>query len=251
MSLNIEADGSAICIINSTDKKRKKIIYVDDKDESMHPFCEFKCNSDETLQQVFDPNKERSIFYLTGASGSGKSYYASNLAQQYAKQFPKNDIYLFSAVKSDPILDKIKKLMRIDLKKFMEQETDVEDFKDSLCIFDDMDSLADKNIKKKVLALQDRILQEGRHYYISAIITSHLACNGKETKMILSETHSITFYPLSLQGRNLKYLLEQYMGLNKDQISKIKKLKSRFITFIKSYPQVILSEKEVYVLKCE
>jgi len=60
--LNIEADGTAICLINSKDNKRKKIIYVDDKNESMHPFCEFKCNDDETLQQVFDPKKERSIF---------------------------------------------------------------------------------------------------------------------------------------------------------------------------------------------
>lgn len=250
--INFENEGTAICMIESKDKKRKKIISVTDKtDNVMYGFCEFKCNSDEMLQQIFDPKKERSIFYLTGASGSGKSYYASSLVQQYAKQFPKNDIYLFSAVKSDPILDKIKKVMRIDFKKFMEQETDVEDFKDSLCIFDDVDSTSDKNIKKKVLALQDRILQEGRHHCISAIITSHLACNGKETKMILSEAHSITFYPMSLQGRSLKYLLEQYMGLSKDQIAKIKKIKSRFITFIKSYPQIILSEKEVYVLKCE
>ena len=250
--LNIENEGSAICMIESKDKKRKKIISVTDKtDDVMYGFCEFKCNPDETLQQVFDPNKERSIFYLTGASGSGKSYYASGLAQQYSKQYPKNDIYLFSAVKSDPILDKIKKLMRIDLKKFMEQEIDIEDFKDSLVIYDDCDSLPDKNIKKKVTSLQDRILQEGRHWNISAIITSHLSCAGKETKMILSEAHSITFYPMSLQGRNLKYLLEQYMGLDKNQISKIKKLKSRWITFCKTMPQVILSEKEIYVLKCE
>ena len=249
--LNIEGDGQAICLIDSKDKKRKKIIYVDDKDESMHPFCDFQCNPEEKLQQIFDPKKERSIFYLTGASGSGKSYYASGLAQQYSKQYPNNDIYLFSAVKTDAILDKLKKLMRIDLKKFMEQEIDIEDFKDSLVIYDDCDSLADKNIKKKVTSLQDRILQEGRHHCISAIITSHLSCNGKETKMILSESHSITFYPMSLNGRNLKYLLENYMGLDRNQIAKIKKIKSRWITHVKSYPQVILSEKEVYVLKCE
>lgn len=251
MSLNIEGDGKAICLIESKDKKRKKIIYADDKDESMHPFCDFKCNPEEKLQQIFDPKREREIFYLTGASGSGKSHYASGLAQQYSKQYPNNDIYLFSAVKTDPILDKLKKLMRIDLTKFMAQDIDIEDFKDSLVVYDDCDSLPDKNIKKKVMGLQDRILQEGRHHCISCIVTSHLSCSGKETKMILSEAHSITFYPMSLQGRNLKYLLEQYMGLDRNQIAKIKKIKSRWITFCKTMPQVILSEKEVYVLNCE
>ncbi len=47
----------------------------------------------------------------------------------------------------------------------------------------------------------------------------------------------------------MKYLFEQYIGLSKDNIQKIRHLNSRFVTLIKSYPNVILSEHEAYVLE--
>ena len=247
--LNIEGDGQAICLIESKDKKRKKIIYIDDKDESMHPFPEFQCNSDEKLQEIYDPKVERKINYITGCSGSGKSHYASTLALQYRKQYPENDIYLFSTVKEDKVLDKIKNLMRINLNKLLENnEVKVEDFKNSLCLFDDMDSVPDKKIHKKVMSLFNEICQIGRHLNCSCIFTSHLACDGAKTRIILAEAHSVTIFPKTMQGRSRDYLLQKYIGLDKEQINKVKNLKSRHVTWIKSYPQCILSEKEIFVL---
>lgn len=38
------------------------------------------------------------------------------------------------------------------------------------------------------------------------------------------------------------------MGLDKDEIKQIKKLKTRAITFIKSYPKIVLSNRNIYVL---
>ena len=46
----------------------------------------------------------------------------------------------------------------------------------------------------------------------------------------------------------MKYLLDQYLGLDKEQIKRIKKLDSRWVTIMKSYPMIVLSEKEAYVL---
>jgi len=246
---NVENDGMAICVIETKDKKRKKIIYVDDKDESMKPFKELILNKDERFQEVYDPKVERKINYIVGSSGSGKSWYAQNLAKIYHKMNKDNDIYLFSAVKEDSSIDKIPKLLRINLQKFVnDQEIGVEDFKDSLCIFDDCDTIPDKITNKAVMKLFNRIAQEGRHHNISCIFTSHLACNGAQTKIILAESHSITFFPKTMQGRSLKYLLENYMGLDKEQQKKIKNLPSRAVTWMKTYPQVILSEREIYVL---
>jgi hypothetical protein len=51
-----------------------------------------------------------------------------------------------------------------------------------------------------------------------------------------------------LGGRSLKYLLESYLGLDKEQIQKIKSTPSRWVTVIKTYPQVVLTEKEIYTI---
>jgi len=64
----------------------------------------------------------------------------------------------------------------------------------------------------------------------------------------LNEAHSVTIFPTGLGGRSLKYLLDSYMGLDKEQIKKIKKLESRWVTITKTYPMCVLSEKEAYIL---
>ena len=40
----------------------------------------------------------------------------------------------------------------------------------------------------------DLILQTGRKYNVSMIYTSHNACAGAYTKLILNEAHSTTFF---------------------------------------------------------
>ena len=61
--------------------------------------------------------------------------------------------------------------------------------------------------------------------------------------------NTITIFPHGLGGRSLKYLLDQYLvGLDKHQINKLKNLKSRWVTIIKGYLMVVLSEKECYIL---
>jgi hypothetical protein len=41
------------------------------------------------------------------------------------------------------------------------------------------------------------------------------------------------------------------MGLDKEEIKQIKKLKTRSVTFIKSYPKIVLGNKKIYVLNSE
>jgi hypothetical protein len=36
--------------------------------------------------------------------------------------------------------------------------------------------------------------------------------------------------------------------MDKDQIKKLKKVNSRWVTILKTYPQMVISEKEAYVL---
>ena len=163
--------------------------------------------------------------------------------------YPKRNVYLFSALESDETLDKLKGLKRFKLTdEFCDDEIEPEDFKDSMVIFDDTDVISDKKIRNKVNSIMNQILQVGRHFNISAIITTHTACNGSATKIILNEAHSVTIFPNGLGGKSMKYLLDSYFGLDKNQIKKIKSLKSRWVTIYRTFPMAILSQNEAYIV---
>ena len=228
-------------------KKDNKFLYVDDK--ANNSIDGYECDYNETIQQIPDKETERSILYITGPSGSGKSYYTRNYILEYKKLFPKNNVYIFSSLDSDETLDKIPKIKRIKFTdKFLLYDFKITDFKDSLVIFDDVDSETNKFKKKKIFDILSMILNTGRHERCSCIFTSHLSCAGNETKLILSEAHSITIFPKNAGNRSLKYLLDSYFGLDKFQINYIKKINSRWVTLIKTYPSVLISEKQAIVL---
>jgi hypothetical protein len=247
--MNFEDYGDKIATIKNPRTKKPPTISVDDGKDARCSFNELVLDGDETFQQIPNTTKERQILYVTGASGSGKSYYCKQYCDEFRKMFPKRHIFLFSSVGDDSSIDKVKGLKRIPLNKdLVEDDLKAEDFKDSLVIFDDTDCITDKPIKIKVAGILNSILETGRHYNVYCLYTSHLACAGNDTKRILNEAHSITFFPKNSGGRTLKYLLESYLGLDKDQMKKIKKLDGRWVTILKTYPMVVMAEKEIYVL---
>ena len=228
-------------------KKDNKFLFVDDK--ANNSIDSYECNYNETIQQLPDKETERSILYITGPSGSGKSYYTRNYILEYKKLFSKNNIYVFSSLDSDETLDKISKIKRIKFTdKFMMYEFKINDFKDSLVIFDDIDAETNKLKKAKIYSILSMILNTGRHVRCSVVYTSHLSCAGNETKLILSECHSVTIFVKNAGNRSLKYLLDSYFGLDKHQIDYVKKINSRWVTLVKTYPSVLISEKEAIVL---
>jgi hypothetical protein len=255
--MNFENQGQPISIIKNSkakDKKFSPILFVTDKKEGViRPFDTLTLGeNDGEFQPIPNPETERQILYITGASGSGKSYYTKQYCMEYRRLFPKNPIYLFSSINEDSSIDEIKGLQRIKLTpELLEDEITSADFKDSMVIFDDTDCLTDKKMKLKVNGILNSILETGRHTNTYCIYTSHLPCAGNDTKRILNEAHTITFFPHSLGGRSLKYLLEGYLGLDKAQIKKIKGLKSRWVSVLKTYPQVVISEKEAYLVSLE
>jgi hypothetical protein len=254
--MNFENIGTPIAIIKRGEGKKKNppILSVASKtkEEDMpnQVYESYKLKGDDIFQPVPNPKTERQILYITGASGSGKSFYTQLYGNEYKKLYPKRDVYLFSSLDDDSSIDKIKGIRRVNIKTpdFLTDNITAEDFKESLVIFDDTDCITNKPIKLKVDAILNSLLETGRHYGASVVFTSHLACGGLATKRILNESHSITFFPHSLGGRSLKYLLDNYLGLDKQQIKRVKKLEGRWVTVIKSYPQIVLSEKESYTI---
>ena len=253
--MNFEKIGSPIAILqNKPDPTKNKILYVHaEKEDVVNYIKDFKVpNKEQTFQQIPNITTERQILYVTGASGSGKSYFTKAFTDQYKKNYPKREVYLFSSIADDSSIDKVKNLRRIKLTpEFLNGEISVQDFKDSLVIFDDTDCITDKKMKLKITGILNAILETGRHFNVSCIYTSHVACDGRDTKKILNEAHSITIFPTGLGGRSLKYLLQDYLGFDKEQIKRIKKLESRWVSILKTFPMMVLSEKEAYVLNLD
>ena len=163
-------------------------------------FEELELDDDHSFQILPDQNKERDCLYVAGASGSGKSFFCKQYLKEYIKLFPKNPIFLFSYLDEDDTIDEIKAIQRIDIydKEFLNEELDPKDFKNSLIILDDMDCVEDKKIKNKVLLFFKQLLQIGRRFHTTVIWACHEIVAGYETKCILGESHSITFFPKTI-----------------------------------------------------
>ena len=250
--LSFENEGHPVVVIKSNLKKiNNKVIHLDDKARSLHGFNQLKLKGDDKFQLLPNPKIERSINYVCGSSGSGKTYFIKLFLIEYKKMFPKNQIYIFSPFDEDKSFDGVKiNYIKIG-DELLEDNLESKDFENSLCCFDDIEAVSNPKLRKEVQRIADAILTTGRHYNVSAFMVYHEPCNGLITKKTLNESHTITFFPKTLGGRSLKYLCDNYLGLDKEQINRIKKLKTRAITVIKGFPKVILSQKEIYCLGCE
>lgn len=257
--LNFEGVGKLIAVIKdeSESKKNKKHnpsqeLYVCDNKQARelrHPETEVALDDSHRFQLGINKETERQIGYICGASGSGKSYFAKQFILEYHKAYPSRPIYIISALSEDTTLDSLKCIKRIKLSEgFLADELKSEDFADSLVILDDTDTISNKKMRNKVNQIRDDILSTGRHFNVSCLVTTHTPCAGHETKLILNESHFVSIFPAGLGGRAKAYLLETYLGLDKLQIKKLKNIDSRCITFIKGFPQVVLAERNAYIL---
>ena len=242
--------GESIALIETTNAKNK-IVYLKEGNSTKS----FECENNEKCLLIPNVSKERQVLYCSGMSGSGKSYYIMQYSKQYQKMYPKNDVILFSGLDSDEgSLDKIRDLKRFNIyaDDFLDEDFQSENFKDSLVIFDDLESINNKSIFNKVMQIQSTLLTTGRHSRTSVAVSNHSVANGRVTKLILNESNVIVIFKSGLGNRVLKYILDQYLGLDKDQIKKIKRLKGRSVSIIKSiFPMVVLYEQGGYILAAE
>lgn len=210
---------------------------------------EFKIFDNGIIQPLPLFNKTERCF-IAGQTECGKSYWCKQYLQQLRKVHPKKKIFLISDVEQDEELDIIPNLTRLKLDDSLENKKPPrpEIFKDSIVLFDDIDSIQNKKVYAMIQTLRDSLLRRGRHEYITVLITSHLLTNYKDTRIILNECNSITIFCRSGSKYGHKYLLKNYIGLDKKESQKVLNLPSRWVTIYKNYPSYILYEKGVYVI---
>lgn len=212
------------------------------KDSSDTKSVELPINSYFSILPTMDKNK-REIFYIAGASGSGKSWLARGLAENYKQIWgDKREVYLISKLKEDETLDNSKcKINRIDIETFKTDPPTFEEFTDSLVIFDDYDTL-DEPYSTLVTKLIDDIAIMGRHAHISMLCLTHHITNYKKTRLLLNEATHVVIYPHGSSFSGITYLLKTNVGMDVKDIKEIKNCGSRYVLFSKHYPPYMIGE---------
>lgn len=246
MSLSLK-DGKMIALIHD---KKDRILYVNDADTN--GYKTIVLDERGYMEPLLD-DRGRSITYICGASGSGKSTVTRGLVINFNIMFPKSQVYLFSKVNTDPAFDDLeKKKMIIRIPIDQQLVTDpinvLEDIDEkSLVIFDDTDTITDKNILKAVNNIKMQILEIGRHRNIYCIVTSHLINTNDRagTRTMMNEMHNLVIFPKG--GGSVyqqRYCLKNYLGFNNKQINEILNTSdSRWVWISKNYPQYVLTQK--------
>jgi energy-coupling factor transporter ATP-binding protein EcfA2 len=250
MSLNLEKEGSPICIIKGGKNNGEKVYLTDkiDDDDKLKKVKSYQnmALKDGVFQQIPNTRKEREIGVIVGASGSGKSTYVKKYIVEYKKVYKNRPVFMFSNITEDETLKDVK-INRIKIDEtLLNDPLSVQDFSESLVLFDDIDVISNKLLKEAVYQIMNEILETGRHFKVSSLMTSHLS-NGVNMKRILNESHFFVYFPFG-STRQTIYTLENYIGVDKNDIKKIKGTKSRWACVFKNYPQVVLTEKHIFML---
>jgi hypothetical protein len=201
-----------------------------------------------TFQLVPSPDpKKREVFYIAGASGSGKSYIAKGLAEMYHKLFPSRSVYLISKLEEDSTLDTMKPPpKRINIQTLIDDYPELDEFADCCVIFDDYDTFTGP-AEKVVHKLIDDLATMGRHTNTTMLCLSHYLTNYKKTRLLLNEATHIIVYPMATSFHALSYLLKTHVGLTKDDCRDLKKM-GRWVCIYKHYPQWLVSTHHARVL---
>jgi hypothetical protein len=217
------------------------------KTDEQKPFKEYTTKG---VLQPLPSLKGRDCLFIAGRSGSGKSTYASEFIREYLKIHPRNNVYIFSRIKNDEVLDKIKpKPKRIIINdELVEDPIEPSELKNSVVLLDDIDRIPDKKQLKAISILRDQLLEEGRHEDITVITTAHQLMNYKSTRTSHNEASAVTFFPKGSGSYFIKEYLKKYAGFPKQTIEKLMNINSRWVTINQTYPPYIIHEHGAFVL---
>ena len=201
------------------------------------------------LEPSNDPEK-RDCIMVGGKSGSGKSHVCKNFAIRYHKLWPERPINLVSYLKKDETLDECDFIKRLKADSFLDDPPKLEEFDESLTIFDDIEGFEDENkpLAEAIQRVINMVATTGRHNKSSLIVASHLLTNFKKTRLFLGEAHQFVIFPHGVSKMQMDRLLGTYGGCDRKSIDALRKLPSRWVCLRTTYPPVMLHESGCYLL---
>lgn len=200
---------------------------------------------DGEFQQI--PSFNIRVLYIAGPSGAGKSRYCARYLRIFQSMYPECQFYLFSRVQDDPAFKDLD-LLEIPVDdSLLQLPLEYDSLEDNcVVIFDDIDQVSNDELKKKINTFVRQVLEMGRHKNIKCLITSHLLnpADKAQGRVIMNESHSVTFFPQMSGHKAINYYLTQYAGLDTKERNKLYKIQSDWITLIKRAPQSIMTQHE-------
>lgn len=227
------------------------------------------------FQQTFtNTPRQRDVWYIAGAAGSGKSTYAGKGMRQYVqvrtdlvdgvrrrKREDPEDVTpcvkIASEKPADPALDDALSSLglpppeRITMRsiadmyaasKNPDDRTILERFKRCLLIIDDVDALK-APLKHAVAAVIDKVLLLGRADAIDVILCQHALTDGMEGRMRLQEATHFVLFPGSTTTHQLRYLMEKHLGMGRDDVAALSMNGvGRWIVIHKNVPRYAMTE---------
>jgi len=216
------------------DKKRKEVVF--DTNTELRPLPIINLNGE----------KQNTRMFISGPSGSGKSFFTKQFLKQYMKLYENKKIYYISRLNDDEAFNGIE-MKKINCNKDEILEYEPESFKNSLIIMDDFEMINDKEKLEHTYHIRNTILECGRHMNTDIIIVSHQLLNNQKTKLVHFESNLIVLFPKSNFNPIKKYL-KSYVEDNKQLFNKIKNLKSRWVLLRKSYPLCFIHENGAFLI---
>lgn len=255
---NEDKDCEAIALVKSEKKDKNPLhnqfLYLNKSDDKGKTkiVLPLDCRFELIPQQK---KRGRQIWYICGPSGVGKSWLSVEIARNYQKLFPGRKVYLVSKLDADDTIDRIPNLIKLDHLDFKDNPPDINKLKNSLIIFDDIDSIVGED-GKAIATFVDDIATMGRSHTeeqggISMIYISHAITSYKRTRILLLESHFKILFPLATNQHSLYYILSKYVGFSKKDIYKLKKIGGRFCCIHTYYPNYLISKYTAEILHQE
>ena len=175
-------------------------------------------------------NNGRLTAFIPGNPGAGKSYLARELIELLPKDY---QVLLFTSVEEDdgnfaPIKDRVHRIrMEKDNIERMSLSAIRKVCEHPILLFDDVDKIRDKEVEKKVFALMEDALANGRDHKthdgthdVHVIITNHALNDYKKTKYSLENSDYVAVFPLSTTYMQMQRLFAK-LGLEKNLCDRV------------------------------
>lgn len=193
---------------------------------------------------------KRNILFIAGSSGCGKTYEACKYIQRLSKIFPDRQVTIFTQSDDHDLYSHFKldpEIVPID-EALVEEPVCQEELRDNIVLFDDVDSIRNKEIRAEVFDLIERILKLGRKFNIQIVVTYHLLTNYRETRYILSEADYIIVFPNDGSRNQFKRLFETYIGIDSGELDVMKACRARSVVIHCKMPKFFIAGNIVKLL---
>lgn len=119
----------------------------------------------------------------------------------------------------------------------------------SCILFDDIDYIHDKDIKKEIQTFLKDCQGTGRKDRVWVLITSHIICKGWDTQLTIGEATWIVIFVNGGIGRGIDYFLKTYMRINdKKLIKRIMELPSRWVALHTRAPLMVVYQNGAFLI---